>query len=188
MTRARRVVGPVGIDVPERLPGGVWGAPNTRLNLAWDANGTPSASWRPGVTPLAIALAGLDAPADVVATTTARAEMPWPQPWAVQVGVTISGQPPQPPLAPVEVEFEVTLAVESASTRYVFGVPWSGAQTALLPIDLGSSQAIQFVAQRIQVRPTRLRPMELDPALASWGTTLEIAWLVGLAAPPQVVP
>jgi hypothetical protein len=182
----RRVVGQVGIDVPARMPGGVWGAPALTFRLAYDGNGNPAVSWGPG-SPFVSALAGVQVPADIAARTAARAEQPWPQAWVAQIGVTSAPAAPQPPVTWPEVEYEVLLGVESASFALLFGVPWNGTQTALLPLELGSAQAIQFVAQQVQVRPRQVRPVAPDQGLAGFATSISVAWLIGLASPPHVV-
>jgi hypothetical protein len=186
VTAVRRVVGQVGIDVPARLPGGVWGAPALTFRLTYDGNGNPAVSWGPG-SPFVSAIAGVQVPADIAARTAARAEQPWPQAWVAQVGVTSARGAPQPPATWPEVEYEVLLGVESASFALHFGVPWNGAETALFPFEIGSAQAIQLVAQQVQVRPRRVRPVAPDQGLAGFATSISVAWLIGLQSPPQVV-
>jgi hypothetical protein len=81
----------------------------------------------------------------------------------------------------------VLLGVESSSFALRFGVPWNGAETALFPFELGSSQAIQFVAQQVQVSARRVRPVAPDQGLAGFSASISVAWLLGLASPPMVV-
>jgi hypothetical protein len=164
----------------------VWGAPSLTFRLAYDGNGNPSVSWGPGA-PFVSALAGVQVPADIAARCAARAEQPWPQAWVAQIGVTSARGAPTPPVTWPEVEYEVLLGVESSSFALLLGVPWNGSETALLPFELGSSQAIQFVAQQVQVRARRVRPVAPEQGLAGFATSISVAWLIGLSSPPQVV-
>jgi hypothetical protein len=181
MTAIRRVVPQVGIDVPARLPGGVWGAPPTSFGLKYTGNGTPVVTIN-GVSKFATS--GIGFPDDVVAAATMRAEQPWPQVWAIRVGVTASMEPPQPIQPPIETEFEVSMAVESASFAWRFPVPWFADVSVLYP---QSAQALSVVAQSITVRPRRVRPIPSNILLAGFETSLTFSLLLGLASPPQMV-
>jgi hypothetical protein len=181
MTAVRRVVPQVGIYVPARLPGGVWGAPPTGFTLKYTGNGQPVVTF--GATST-FAKKGVNFPDDIVAAATIRAEQPWPQLWAMRVGVTASQEQQQMIQPPIETEFEVSMAVESSSFAWRFPVPWVGEASTLHP---QSEQAVSVVAQSIAIRPRRIRPIPNNILLAGFETTLSFAFMLGLASPPQVV-
>jgi len=181
VTAVRRVVPQVGIDVPARLPGGVWGAPPMGFTLKFTGNGTPVVSF--GGTSK-FATNGVDVPDDIVAAATMRAEQPWPQVWAMRVGATASHEPQQMIQPPIEMEFEVEMAVESSSFAWRVPVPWFGEPSSMFP---QSESVVTVVAQSIAIRPRRVRPIPSNILLAGFETSLTFAFLLGLVTPPQMV-
>jgi hypothetical protein len=181
MTAVRRVVPQVGIDVPARLPGGVWGAPPVSFTLKFTGNGTAVVTF--GDTSK-FATNGVNFPDDIVAAATMRAEQPWPQVWALRVGIEASKEPQQLIQPPIETEFEITMSVESSSFAWRFPVPWVGEASTLHP---QSEQAVYVVAQSIAIRPLRIRPIPSNILLAGFETSLSFAFLLGLSSPPQMV-
>lgn len=183
MTAIRRVIGQLGIDVPARLPGGVWGAPPLTITFAWDGNGFLLAGF--GAAPPVPVGTGLDIPAAIAQQATMQAEMAWPQQWSLQVGTSRDRPLPAPPLKPIEVEFAIDLAVESSTYTWRWGVPWDGIDR-LLPLDLFGVPAITLVAQRVRITPARVRAAQPEQALAGQVRRASFTFLLGLQSPPEV--
>lgn len=71
----RGLVGPLQIDVPDRLPGGLWGPPPATGLVSWDMQGAPLS----GFGPVDRNLAGL-----------MRAEWPIPVRWELQIALALT--------------------------------------------------------------------------------------------------
>jgi hypothetical protein len=173
----RRVTGPASIDVPRRLPGGVWGPPPIEARLQYSSNGTPTVTWRNGAT-------GAMVPSSIRDATAARAEMGWPQLFAVQIAVVGNPPPPQNPQQAIVVRARVTWAVESAESSVIIGVPWTGTDE-VWPAALGNDH-LALPAQRVSVEWIGIDASP-DAGLALYTTFLRATVTIGLVSPPQVV-
>jgi hypothetical protein len=173
----RRVTGPASIDVPRRLPGGVWGPPPIEARLQYSSNGTPTVTWRDGAT-------GAMVPSSIRDATAARAEMGWPQLFALQIAVVGDKPPPQNPQQDIVVRARVTWAVESAESSVNIGVPWTGTDE-VWPAALGNTY-LALPAQRVSVEWIGV-DASTDAGLALYATVLRATVTIGLASPPQVV-
>lgn len=104
---------PLQVDVPQRLPGGTWGAPPASGTLVYDAQGLPIV--KNGSTVTGSASAGL-----------CQAEWPMPCRWECQLGVSIepiNGNVPWNNLASSDVFrifWQIVASVESAAFPYIY--------------------------------------------------------------------
>lgn len=100
--------GPLQIDVPVRLPGGLWGPPPATGIVSWDAQGNPESGF--GVIPSA-------------SSGLTRAEWPLSVRWEVQVALSLQclggGNNPNYSFGPGDFRlfFQMMSYVESASAR-----------------------------------------------------------------------
>jgi len=180
---SRRVVAPRGIDVPARLPGGVWGPPNGAFGIGvkYNANGVPEifcgGEQAPGAQ-------GLVVPDHVAAQAEIRAEQPWPQVWAARCGITALKEAPVAINPPVVVEFGLDTAVESSSFTWPVPVGWFGDELQMFP---SAATPLELVGQSLRIRPRRIRPIQANVLLANFDTVVTYTWLIGLISPPQRV-
>jgi len=179
---SRRVVAPRGIDVPARLPGGVWGGQPFVCGIKFTGAGIPFLSFaddpgKPATTETPV-------PKHLAQAAEIRAEQPWPQVWAARCGIVAMKEAPVGINPPITLEFEVEMAVESARFSWLFNVGWFGGISQMVPPQL---TPIELVGQVIRIWPRRALPINTNTQLANFETILTFTWLLGLVAPPQRV-
>lgn len=123
-------------------------------------------------------------PSSIRDAAAARAEMGWPQLFAVQIAVVGNAPPPQNPQQAIVVRARVTWAVESSESSVNIGVPWTGTDE-VWPVALGVSY-LALPAQRVSVEWMSI-DASTDAGLALYSTFLRVSVAIGLVAPPQVV-
>ena len=165
MTRAawpsafgRGRAGPLQVDVPQRLPGGIWGPPPIAGTVSWDANGFPidPATGAPAVGGVLVS--------SLADTTQSLLQAEWPLPtrWELQVGLgltCIKGGPAQwsAPTGTFNVRGVLESRVESAMVSQVIDLafgpgvyPLTAAQAGIL----GLSNTFPVIGQVVRVRLT----------------------------------
>jgi len=171
---------PLQVDVPQRLPGGIWGPPPISGRIAWDAQGLPidPATGIPGQGNVLVSLAS-------TSQSLLQAEWPIPTRWELQLGLELScvaGGPAtwQGATGALNIRGHIESSVESASVsqgvQLLFGPGVYPLQAAVNGI-AGLSSTFPVIGQVVRVK---LDEVEAAPDLNLAGQTW--AWTVNVVA------
>lgn len=159
---------PLQVDVPQRLPGGIWGPPPIGGTVSWDAQGLP-------VGPTTISLAA-------TSQSLLQAEWPVPTRWELQLGLELSciaGGPAtwNGATGSLNIKGHIESSVESAmvsqGVQLIFGPGVYPLQAAVNGIPgLSSTFPVMGQVVRVKIDEVVLGP---DLALAgqSWAWTVQ---------------
>ena len=190
MTRAawpsafgRGRAGPLQIDVPQRLPGGLWGPQPIRGQVSWDAQGAPiNPATGLGVPVLNVSLAD-------TSQSLLQAEWPIPTRWELQFSLDlacIAGGPATWGAAPgaFDVVGSIESSVESAMVTQVVALPFGPGcypLTAAINGVPGLTTTFPVIGQFVRLRVSRITAV-IDPTLAGQTWAWTFSALCGLTS------
>ena len=190
MTRAawpsafgRGRAGPLQIDVPQRLPGGLWGPQPISGTVAWDNQGAPiNPATGSGVSVLTLSLAD-------TSQCLLQAEWPIPTRFELQLGLSLSCVAGGPASWTAATQAFTVLgviegSVESATVTQVVSLPFGpGAYplTAAVSGIPGLGSTFPVIAQVLRVRLSAVQATP-DPTLAGQTWAWSVNALCGLTS------
>jgi len=166
---------PLQVDVPQRLPGGLWGPQPISGTVAWDNQGAPiNPATGSGVNVLDLSLAD-------TSQALLQAEWPIPTRFELQLGLSLSCVAGGPASWNAAAQAFTVLgsiegSVESATVTQVVSLPFGpGAYPLLAAINgvPGLSTTFPVIAQVVRVRLTSVRALpDLTLAGQTWAWTV----------------